>query len=357
VSLTVAVTGLNATDNPAPGVPVIRAVREGCPGCTVIGLAYDVLDPGAYMSGVADNVYLMPYPSQGADVLHQRIAAIRGGVYSSVCHLKPGSIRVVQGQVVRAGQRIAELGNSGRSPVPHLHFQLQRQPEVGAPTCYGEILHYVVHTDGSGRYETHGVPACGQRVSSVAIDADVRDALTLAPGRTWTWSVTRGETTCSETWQSSIGPLGERVLEADSGSSRARIYADARYATVLDYDGPCQSLLGFFYLAMGRVPYLAAPEGITWADTPSGTPFVGRVSRVLHELAMPFAQIGAVESESCLERSGPLVRVRTELSTDALLGGRRLPDRIEVTCAPGRGPVLLEAWRGEQSLVRAEVCA
>ena len=45
--MTVAVTGLNATDNPAPGVPVIRAVRAGAgERCRIIGLAYDPLDPG-----------------------------------------------------------------------------------------------------------------------------------------------------------------------------------------------------------------------------------------------------------------------------------------------------------------------
>lgn len=78
--LTVAVTGLNATDNPAPGVPVIRAIRAGAAAAgrevRVVGLAYDALDPGNYMSGVADDVYLMPYPSAGADVVFERLATI-----------------------------------------------------------------------------------------------------------------------------------------------------------------------------------------------------------------------------------------------------------------------------------------
>ena len=75
--LTVAVTGLNATDNPGPGVPVIRAVREGAgPECTVVGLAYDPLDPGNFMPQIADRVFLMPYPSQGADALFERLAYV-----------------------------------------------------------------------------------------------------------------------------------------------------------------------------------------------------------------------------------------------------------------------------------------
>ncbi len=74
--LTIAVTGLNATDNPGPGVPVIRAIRDADPDCRIIGLGYDALDPGAYMTGIADHVYLLPYPSQGTDVTLERLTAI-----------------------------------------------------------------------------------------------------------------------------------------------------------------------------------------------------------------------------------------------------------------------------------------
>lgn len=75
--LTVAVTGLNATDNPGPGVPVIRAIRDADPSVCIIGLGYEALDPGAYMHGIADHVYLLPYPSQGTDVTADRLAAIQ----------------------------------------------------------------------------------------------------------------------------------------------------------------------------------------------------------------------------------------------------------------------------------------
>jgi carbamoyl-phosphate synthase large subunit len=74
--LTVAVTGLNATDNPGPGVPVIRAIRAAAPDTRIIGLAYDALDPGCYMDGIADHTFLLPYPSQGADTLLGRLMEI-----------------------------------------------------------------------------------------------------------------------------------------------------------------------------------------------------------------------------------------------------------------------------------------
>lgn len=74
---TIAVTGLNNTDNPGPGVPVIRSLREAESfDVRIIGLAYENLEPGIYMEGIADKVYRIPYPSGGTDVLTKRILEI-----------------------------------------------------------------------------------------------------------------------------------------------------------------------------------------------------------------------------------------------------------------------------------------
>lgn len=39
-------------------------------------------------------------------------------------HLHKGSIIVKVGDTVKAGQKIAELGNTGWSTAPHLHFEI-----------------------------------------------------------------------------------------------------------------------------------------------------------------------------------------------------------------------------------------
>lgn len=75
--ITIAITGLNNTDNPGPGVPVIRGIRESeFFNPRIIGLAYENLEPGIYMSGVADKTYQVPYPSEGSEILVQRILEI-----------------------------------------------------------------------------------------------------------------------------------------------------------------------------------------------------------------------------------------------------------------------------------------
>lgn len=72
--LHIAVTGLNATDNPGPGVGVIRALlHEPTFGGRIIGLAYDSLEPGIYARDLVQDVFLIPYPSQGLDALEERL--------------------------------------------------------------------------------------------------------------------------------------------------------------------------------------------------------------------------------------------------------------------------------------------
>lgn len=81
MTLTVAVTGLNATDNPAPGVGVIRALRHDPDfDARIVGLAYDALDSGNYAKDLVDDVFIVPYPSQGLGVLEARLRYIHDQV-------------------------------------------------------------------------------------------------------------------------------------------------------------------------------------------------------------------------------------------------------------------------------------
>jgi carbamoyl-phosphate synthase large subunit len=78
LNCTVAVTGMNATDNPAPGVAVARALRhEAAFQGRIIGLGYDALDPGFYMEGLLDGAAVLPYPSAGKDALLSRLKTLR----------------------------------------------------------------------------------------------------------------------------------------------------------------------------------------------------------------------------------------------------------------------------------------
>ncbi|MBW8878048.1 MAG: M23 family metallopeptidase [Acidobacteria bacterium] len=47
-----------------------------------------------------------------------------GGEYSQYAHLKQGSVRVKVGDAVTRGQVLGQVGQTGNTTEPHLHFQL-----------------------------------------------------------------------------------------------------------------------------------------------------------------------------------------------------------------------------------------
>lgn len=50
--------------------------------------------------------------------------------YSVLMHMQKGSVKVAKGQSIKRGDVIGQIGNSGDSFGPHLHFQLQAGPEL-----------------------------------------------------------------------------------------------------------------------------------------------------------------------------------------------------------------------------------
>ena len=74
--LVVAVSGMSAVDSPAPGVPVLRSLKESSLNLKLIGFGYGALEPGNFMTELLSNSYLLPYPSSGANALLDRIRYI-----------------------------------------------------------------------------------------------------------------------------------------------------------------------------------------------------------------------------------------------------------------------------------------
>ena len=76
--LVVGVSGINAVDNPGPGIGVARSLREAADlDVRIIGLAYDAMEPGLYMDWVVDDAFLLPYPSSGHDTYRERLLQVQ----------------------------------------------------------------------------------------------------------------------------------------------------------------------------------------------------------------------------------------------------------------------------------------
>ena len=76
--LFIGVSGINAVDNPGPGIGVARSLKEdGGLDVEIVGLAYDAMEPGIFMDWVVDKSFIMPYPSGSGEAFIERLLYIK----------------------------------------------------------------------------------------------------------------------------------------------------------------------------------------------------------------------------------------------------------------------------------------
>lgn len=89
-------------------------------------------------------------------------------VYAVIAHARTGSIRVRAGEEVAAGDHVADLGHSGNSTAPHLHFHLMDGADpftaAGVPCVFRA---YEALRDGEWVPVAEGVPAKREFIRSV----------------------------------------------------------------------------------------------------------------------------------------------------------------------------------------------
>jgi hypothetical protein len=85
--------------------------------------------------------------------------------YALIAHARCGSIMVSQGETVKEGQQLAEVGHSSNSTAPHLHFQLMDRPQLlqakGLPCCFKS---YESYRKGEWEKVTNGIPGRRERI-------------------------------------------------------------------------------------------------------------------------------------------------------------------------------------------------
>ncbi|MCK9522896.1 MAG: urea transporter [Proteobacteria bacterium] len=278
------------------------------------------------------------------------VIAHAGGVFSLVAHLQQHSIAVRIGDVVYPGQPLAKVGNSGRSPRPHLHLQAQAAPHIGSPTVPFALLHALAHDGDVPRYHTHVVPGENTRISPMPPSDWVRRAAQLMPGQTWRWHIAQQGRTRTEQWTSTVDPTGVRRLQSDAGAS-VEFYADTTHTAMYNFRGSGQSLLGLFFLACARLPHTGTDA--TWDDQPGARDFLPPFARLWHDAALPFATAAPIRTASTLQITHRDVQVHCRVEARSFWLSR-MPDDIQVTLLPDtglhrlratrRGALLLEAW-------------
>ena len=78
------------------------------------------------------------------------------GEYTEISHFKKNSICVVVGQFVKRGDKIGLCGNSGYSPVPHIHIQRQKGNFLGAESLPIKFSNFEIQINGKFEKSKNG---------------------------------------------------------------------------------------------------------------------------------------------------------------------------------------------------------
>jgi murein DD-endopeptidase MepM/ murein hydrolase activator NlpD len=272
------------------------------------------------------------------------------GFWVELSHFACRSIAVAPGQWVERGQVLGRCGNSGYSPQPHIHLQVQAAPAVGAVTLPFSLASWW----GEGRFHANHLPADGMTVEAVPADAGLETSARLLLGQELVFALSRGGRAAGELRATvGLGEDGGTVLRTRRGCLHVGRHEGTFYAYRVEGDDPWLRLM---LLALPRLPLCWRP-GAVWEDavavTAGGCGWRGMLL-ALGGLALPrlavlrtrhrFVTRERIEGEILAAPLIPARRCQALLGEDgwireAVCGAMRMERRVAAPRVAGPTPV------------------
>ncbi len=211
------------------------------------------------------------------------------GLYSQLSHLKSGSFKVAKGEFVRRGDLLATCGNSGRSPEPHLHFQVQTTPQLGAKTIYYPVAYYHLNGNTEKVLQQFSVPSEGAIVSGTTVNSMLKTAFDIMPGSSLSYMYTDvNGLNITEKWETYTDAYNNKYLYCKENESLAYYVNDGSMFYFTAFYGDKKSLLYYFYLSAYKV-FLVDPGAVSIKDAMPLNTIRNKKLRIwLHDFAAPF---------------------------------------------------------------------
>ncbi len=170
-------------------------------------------------------------------------------LYSKYSHLKKDAIKVVKGEFVAKGQVLGQVGNSGRSPYPHLHFQFQANPYIGSPTLEYPFAYYISKEGTKNIVEKFAIPNENQLISNTLNNFVLEKALKFTPGQSI--KVQSGDKQL--TWQVATTAYNQPYLFCSETNSFAYFTTEDYRLFFADFEGDKDSLLFKFFITFYQI--------------------------------------------------------------------------------------------------------
>jgi urea transporter/murein DD-endopeptidase MepM/ murein hydrolase activator NlpD len=206
------------------------------------------------------------------------------GLYTKLSHLKKHSFKTVKGAYVKRGDIVASCGNSGRSPEPHLHMQVQATPYIGSKTLNYPIAYFNSRKGSEIELQNFAVPAEGSFVSNVVTNRQLQQAFNFQPGYCLTVTA---EGFVTEEWETVTSFYNEPYLYCKLHNAFAYFTNNGTAFYFTNYFGPKNTLLYQFYLCAYKV-LLSSDKDITVKDNYPIDVFGINPARWLQDLISPF---------------------------------------------------------------------
>ncbi len=209
------------------------------------------------------------------------------GLYTKLSHLKPDSIKVKEGDWIHAGEQIATCGSSGRSPEPHLHFQVQANPYIGSQTLYYPIAYYLVKLNNAYSFHNFSIPQEGQIVRNIIPSSLLLNAFSLIPGRNIVWNIIDGAKNKENKWSVYVDIYNKKYLYCHTTKSSAYFVNDGVLFYFTDFYGTKKSFLYQFYISFHKV-ILGCYKGIEINDWLMPQVFFNKLPMLFQDFIAPF---------------------------------------------------------------------
>ncbi|MBU0486977.1 MAG: urea transporter [Bacteroidetes bacterium] len=176
-------------------------------------------------------------------------------LYSQVSHLKPGSITVQKGDYVRKGDLLGYCGNSGRSPEPHLHFQIQATPLIGSQTIDYPLGNYILREEEAFTLREFSKPIKGQWISEIENNKVLTKAFHFIPGQKWRINVNDSlqKSPYSVDWQVVTDSMNQSYFYCKKTNSFAYFNNSGKIHHFTSFHGDKRSALFMFWLSTYKV--------------------------------------------------------------------------------------------------------
>ncbi len=209
-------------------------------------------------------------------------------IYSKLSHLKKDTAQVKRGDFVSKGDILAYCGSSGRSPEPHLHFQLQATPFVGSKTLKYPISYYLTKNDEGFDFHSFDIPKEQDIVSNINPTKLLKDAFHFIPGQKISFEITEeNKATYTTNWEIFTTPANLTYLYCHKTKSTAYFVNNGTLFYFTDFYGSKKSFLHLFYIAVHRV-LLGYYKGAIIKDKLLIDAFFSPVVKGLHDFTAPF---------------------------------------------------------------------